>query len=52
VHPDKPARLDPFLTSDEDSLSPHAVALLASPLACFINGANLRVDGGAAQSVN
>lgn len=29
----------------------NAVAFLASPLAGFIN-ANLRVDGGAAQSVN
>jgi 3-oxoacyl-[acyl-carrier protein] reductase len=29
-----------------------AVAFLASPLAGFVNGANLRVDGGSAQSVN
>jgi len=29
-----------------------AVAFLVSPLAGFINGANLRVDGGSAQSVN
>ena len=29
-----------------------AVAFLASPLAGFINGANLRIDGGSAQSVN
>jgi NAD(P)-dependent dehydrogenase (short-subunit alcohol dehydrogenase family) len=28
------------------------VAFVASPLAGFINGANLRVDGGAVQSVN
>jgi 3-oxoacyl-[acyl-carrier protein] reductase len=28
------------------------VAFVASPLAGFINGANLRVDGGSAQSVN
>jgi NAD(P)-dependent dehydrogenase (short-subunit alcohol dehydrogenase family) len=28
------------------------VAFLASPLAGFVNGANLRVDGGSAQSVN
>jgi 3-oxoacyl-[acyl-carrier protein] reductase len=30
----------------------NAVAFLVSPLAGFINGANLRVDGGSAQSVN
>ena len=30
----------------------NAVAFLAIPLAGFINGANLRVDGGSAQSVN
>ncbi len=29
-----------------------AVAFLVSPLAGFINGANLRIDGGSAQSVN
>ena len=29
-----------------------AAAFLASPLAGFINGANLRIDGGSAQSVN
>ena len=29
-----------------------AVAFLASPLAGFIDGANLRIDGGSAQSVN
>jgi len=28
------------------------VAFVASPLADFINGANLRVDGGVVQSVN
>ena len=28
------------------------VAFVASPLAGFINGANLRVDGGSVQSVN
>ena len=30
----------------------HAVAFLASPLAGFINGANLRIDGGFVTSVN
>jgi NAD(P)-dependent dehydrogenase (short-subunit alcohol dehydrogenase family) len=30
----------------------HAIAFLVSPLAGFINGANLRVDGGQLQSVN
>jgi 3-oxoacyl-[acyl-carrier protein] reductase len=30
----------------------NAVAFIASPLAGFINGANLRVDGGGVQSVN
>jgi NAD(P)-dependent dehydrogenase (short-subunit alcohol dehydrogenase family) len=28
------------------------VALLASPLSAFVNGANYRVDGGQVQSVN
>lgn len=30
----------------------HAIAFLASPLADFINGANLRVDGGHVTSIN
>ena len=30
----------------------NAVTFLVSPLAGFINGTNLRVDGGSAQSVN
>ncbi|HJY89537.1 MAG TPA: SDR family oxidoreductase [Candidatus Acidoferrum sp.] len=30
----------------------NAVAFLVSPVAGFINGANLRVDGGSVQSVN
>jgi NAD(P)-dependent dehydrogenase (short-subunit alcohol dehydrogenase family) len=30
----------------------NAVAFLVSPVAGFINGANLRVDGGNVQSVN
>ena len=30
----------------------HAVAFLASPLADFIDGANLRVDGGFVTAIN
>ena len=44
-----PNPLGRFGSADEGAA---AVAFLASPLAAYINGANLRVDGGYVTSVN